>query len=196
MRITAVVASLVLIVIFSSCYPSRVGMSYTATYGPDSYYYDVCQYYHVPEQDVVILRERNIADEEIPVVFFIAQRANVAPATIIDMRARGTSWIDISMHFGIGPDVYYVPVAEAPGPAYEGAYSYYRTKPRGEWNTIRLSDADVVNFVNLRFVSEHHGYDAPEIMKMRSQGKTFMKINEEVHDRRHGRGEGKKQGRD
>ncbi len=196
MRILAVIASFMLMIVFSSCYPSRVSMSYTAEYGPDSYYYDVCQYYHVPEQEVIILRERRISDEEIPVVFFLAQRANVAPATIIDMRARGTSWMDISMHFGIGPDVYYVPVAEVPGSAYEGVYSYYRARPREEWNTIHLSDEDVVNFVDLRFVSEHHGYDVPEIMKMRSEGKSFMRINEEVKGRKHGRDEGRKRGRD
>ncbi len=99
--------------------------------------------------------------------------------------------MDISLHFGLGPEVYYVPVEEVSGPPYGRAYGYYRNKPRAEWKLIRLSDDDVVNFVNLRFVTEHYGYAAPEVMKMRSEGKSFVDINDEVRTRKRGRDEGK-----
>ena len=144
----------------------------------------------------VIIQKAKAA--KIPVVFFIAQRAHVAPSTICDMRLQGESWMEISLHFGLGPEVYYVPVSEVYGDPYEQVYTYYREKPRTEWRTIRLSDDDIVNVVNLRFVSEQQGYDPPQVMKMRSEGKSFMKINEEVKARKHGRGDerGKKKGRD
>ena len=49
----------------------------------------VANYYRVPEREVIVLRERRIPDDEIPVALFIAQRAVVAPATIVDLRLRG-----------------------------------------------------------------------------------------------------------
>ncbi len=197
MRTAAVVISLVLTVLASSCAPSRVGMSYSATYGwPRSYYYySVCEYYGVPEREIILIRDRGIPDEDIPVVFFIAQRAHVAPIRVIDMRSRGESWMDISLHFGLGPEVYYVPMEEVSGPPYGRAYGYYRNRPRAEWKAIRLSDNDVVNFVNLRFVTEHYSYAAPDVIRMRSKGKSFVDINDEIRTQKHGRDEGRGKGK-
>ncbi len=175
--------------LISSCFPSRVGMRYTAADdGYQSFYLGVSEYYGVPEQDVMFVRERNIPDEDIPVVFFIAQRANVAPAEVCDMRSRGASWMDISLHYGIDPEAYYMPVDEVSGP-YGKAYGYYREKPRAEWKNIRLSDDDVVNFVNLRFVSEHYNHDAHDVMQMRSHGDNFVTIHNRIRQNSHGRDE-------
>lgn len=184
-------ACLMLILLISSCTPSRVGMSATY-YGESSgYYVAVADYYGVPERDVIVLRERRISEEEIPVVLFICQRAHVQPAAVIDLRSQGQSWMDISLHFGLGPDVYYVPTTVVTGTPYSEAYSYYQSRPRPEWKSIRLSDDDVVNFVNLRVMSEHYGSGPPEVMKMRSEGKSFSRINEEIRARKGNRGKGR-----
>ncbi|HTK82074.1 MAG TPA: hypothetical protein VL633_07260 [Bacteroidota bacterium] len=175
--------------------------------GLRNFYVSIGQYYRVPEREVIVVRDRSIPDEEIPVVFFIAQRAHVQPVEVIDLRNRGQSWMDISLHYGIGPEVYYVPATQVSGPPYGRAYGYYRQKPRRQWKTIRLSDEDVVNMVNLRFVSNQYHYSAPEVMKMRSSGKSFVVMTDEArggkhkggnnHDNgRRGNGRGKHKGRD
>src|SRR5262249_3488979 len=69
----------------------------------------VSNYYRVPEREVVVVHERRIRDDDLPVVFFIAQHAHVAPAVIVDLRLRGMSWWSISTRYHIGPEVYYVP---------------------------------------------------------------------------------------
>ncbi|HTK81764.1 MAG TPA: hypothetical protein VL633_05690 [Bacteroidota bacterium] len=197
MRIAVVLMCFGLVVLASSCAPSQVGMSYSSYGGNSAYYVDVSEYYHVPERDVIFIRDRRIPDDEIPVVFFIARRANVSPSTICDMRLSGQSWMDISLRFGLTPDVYYVPVAQVYGGPYEQVYTYYNDRPRTEWNSIRLSDDDIVNVVNLRFVSEQQSTEAPQVMKMRAEGKSFMRINEEARARKHGnQGRGNKRGRD
>ncbi len=165
----------------------QVGISATDR-GLQSFYLAIGEYYRVPEREVVVIRGRHIPDEEIPVVFFISQRAHVEPALIMNMRTRGQSWMDISLHFGLGSEVYYVPAREVSGPPYGKAYGYYKNKPRNKWKAIRLSDGDIVNFVNLRFVTEHYGYDPPAVMRMRGEGKSFVVINDEVKTRSHGRG--------
>ena len=148
--------------------------------GLRGFYLSVGDYYRVPEREVVIVRERGIPVQEVPVVLFIAKRVHVAPATIIDLRLGGNSWLNIMLKFGIGPEVLYVPVKEVYGPPYGKAYGYYKNKPRKKWHSIVLADDDVINLVNLKFVSDYHGYPPEEIIKMRSKGKNFVMIDNEV----------------
>ncbi len=151
-----------------------------------NFYLSMGQYYHAPEQELVIVRERHIPDEEAPVVFFIARRAHVEPARIIEMREDGQSWMDISLHFGMGPDVYYVPAREVSGPPYGNAYGYYKHHPRREWRKMRLSDDEIVNFVNLRFASDQYGCRPEDVVRMRSEGRSFVAIHDEFRNGNHG----------
>jgi hypothetical protein len=149
--------------------------------GVRGFYLAVGDYYRVPEREVIIVRERHIPDEEIPVVFFIARMARVKPATIIDLRLGGKTWMNIVLHFGLSPEIFYVPVREgvAVGPPYGKAYGYYKKKPRKQWKTIVLGNDDVVNLVNLRFISEYYRYEPERVMKLREGGKNFIVINHE-----------------
>src|SRR4030095_14258353 len=93
-----------------------------------NFYFAVGNYYRLPEREVAIIHERRVPDNEIPVVLFLAERARVAPATIVNMRLSGKKWMDIAVHFGLSPEVFYVPVTVQPGPPYGKAYGYYKNK--------------------------------------------------------------------
>ena len=149
----------------------------------------VGNYYRVPEREVLIVRDRGIHQEELPVVFFLAQRANVAPGAIVDLRLRGMNWMDITLHFGLQPDIYYVPVRVVgkQGPPYGNAYGYYKKHPKREWKKIRFKDDEIVNQVNLKFISEHYGYDPAQVMKHRSEGRRFTEIDRDVREQREGK---------
>jgi hypothetical protein len=148
--------------------------------GLKSFYFSVSEYYGVPENEVIIVHERKIPDEDLPVVFFIAGRAGVDPKVIIDLRIGGSSWYNISVKYGIYPDVYYIPLTVDPGPPYGKAYGYYKNKPKSKWKKIKLSDEDIINLVNLRFISEHYNYAPEKVIKMRTDGKHFAVINDNV----------------
>jgi len=148
--------------------------------GLKSFYFSISDYYHVPEKEVVVVRERKIPDEELPVVFFIARRAGVEPKVIVDLRLGGSSWYDISFRYGIYADVYYVPLVVDPGPPYGKAYGYYKNKPKKQWKKIKLADADIINLVNLRYISEYYNYKPEKIVKMRGEGKHYTVINENI----------------
>lgn len=150
--------------------------------GLRGFYFSVGDYYHVPEREVIIIRERRIPDEELPVVFFLSRHAHVAPAIIVDLRLRGMSWMDITLHYRLHPDIYYLPLKKKPGPPYGKAYGYYMKKPRKDWHKIRLHDRDVVNMVNLRFITEYHKYEPDYIVGARSKGKNFVVINRDVRN--------------
>jgi hypothetical protein len=153
-----------------------------------SFYLAISNYYRVPEPRVVEVKKHyHVRDEELPVVFYLASCAHVEPDVIIDLRFRQRmSWLNITFHFGLTPEIYYVPMQRV-GPPYGKAYGHYK-KHKDDYKRVALADSDVVNLVNLRFISDHH-HVAPEIvMDLRSQGRQFVVINSEV---RKGKGEQK-----
>ena len=145
----------------------------------------VGNYYRVPEREVLIVRDRGVHQEELPVVFFLSQRARVAPGAIVDLRLGGMSWMDITIKFGLSPDIYYVPVKSVKGgPPYGNAYGYYKKHPKKEWKKMKFQDEDIVNQVNLKFISEHHKYTPEQVMKYRSEGRNFVDIDRDVRERK------------
>lgn len=145
-----------------------------------SFYLAIGDYYRVPESRVVHVKKHyRVPDEELPAVFFLAARAHVDPDVIIDLRiGQRMSWLNITFHFGLTPEIYYVPVERA-GPPYGKAYGYYK-KHGQDYKKVVLADSDVINLVNLRFLSDYHGVAAEVVMDLRSQGQKFVVINEEV----------------
>lgn len=152
----------------------------------NNFYFAIGDYYKVPQQDVIIIKERHIPDEEIPVVFFVAKKARVAPAAIIDLRLRGRTWMDIILHFGLSPEIFYVPLNFAKiGPPYGRIHGYYK-HPKSYWRKLRLLDDDVIDLANLRFLHEYYKYPPEEVLKMRVKGKNFVAIHNNIHKEKKG----------
>jgi hypothetical protein len=137
----------------------------------DDFALAVGNYYSVPHQQVLTLRDRGLPIYEAPVALTLAHQVQVEPLTVVDMRLRGSSWQDVYDHHGVHPDVFYVPVEEPLGP-YERLYQV----PRDEWDTLVLSDAEYVEMANLSFVSRHYGYAPVEVVRLRSSGSDFLTI--------------------
>jgi hypothetical protein len=149
--------------------------------GLSGFFLVVGDYYRVPQKEIIIIRERGIPPYEIPVVLFIAKRAHVAPEIITVLRLRDNAWLHTTLRFGLGPEIFYFPVGGVVrDPPYGRAYGYYKHKPKKEWKTILLRDDDIINLVNLKLMSEHYGYPPEKIIKMRSEGKEFVLINDEI----------------
>ncbi|RPI70065.1 MAG: hypothetical protein EHM38_06760, partial [Geobacteraceae bacterium] len=121
-----------------------------------SFYLAIGDYYRVPEPKVVHVKKHyRVRDEELPVVFYLASCARVEPEVVIDLRLRQRmSWLNITFHFGLTPEIYYVPVQRV-GPPYGKAYGHYK-KHAHDYKRVVLADEDVVNLVNLRFISDYH----------------------------------------
>ncbi len=171
-----------------------------ATFSGDglrSFFFEVGNYYHVPEREVQVVNERAIPPEEVPVVFYVAQRARVTPAVVVDLRRRGMNWADIAFHFRMDPDIYYFPS----GPPYG--------KAKGYWKNHRPRDVEVVDAVNVHFLADHYRMDPSVIVQERSKGRSYVVVadnfkgrkneyrkNDEDHERGKGRGKGHGKGRD
>ncbi|HMK55860.1 MAG TPA: hypothetical protein VK448_04420 [Dissulfurispiraceae bacterium] len=139
------------------------------------FYEAASEYYRIPKREIVIIRERRVRDEEVPVVLFIAGRARVPYAGVLDMRDRGMSWMDITRFYRLNPDIYFA-TNRLEGPPYGRAYGYHKKDLRRGG----LDDADIVNLVNVRFMSIRYGLPPDKIMRMRSSGRSFVVIHEEI----------------
>ena len=155
-----------------------------------SFYVAVGDHYRVAPRVVVDLRTRyRLLDEELPVVFFLAARAHVGPQVVIDLRLGKRSWLDVAVRLGLSPEIFFVPVSmRTIGPPYGNAYGYYRKHGyAGDWRKIVLVDREVIDLVNLRFMSEYHGLAPDAIISLRGRHKDFIGIHDEL-------GRGKKSG--
>lgn len=173
-----VVSAGILIMILASVSPSFAGTKWNVGVsgnddGISGFHLSIGEYYRVPHQEVVVVHQRGIHHEELPVVFFIAKRACVHPDAIARLRLRGMTWMDITLHYGLGPDIYLVPGCSGFRPHHPGL------KHR------RLSDRDIVNQVNLIFLSGHHRCAPDRIVKCRSQGRSYVVIDRDFTRERH-----------
>ena len=144
--------------------------------GVEGFHLAISQHYHVRNEVVIAYRAKKIPDDHLPVVFFLAGRANVSPDVVVGLRLSGKSWMDISLQLGLRPDVFYVEV-DSPGPPYGRALGHFKKKKRGQWGSIRLVDDDIVGLVNLKFISAHHGYSPNQVIKLRVKGDSFLKLH-------------------
>jgi len=148
-----------------------------------SFYLAVGDHYRVDPRVVVDVRSRyRLLDEELPVVYFLAARAHVGPQVVIDLRLGRRSWFDIAVHLGLSPEIFFVPVrAERIGPPYGNAYGHYHRRGRaGDWRGFVLADREVIDLVNLRFMSEYHGLAPDDVIRARGRVPSFVGIHDEI----------------
>lgn len=148
--------------------------------GLDGFYMTVGNYFRVPQREVIIVRDRRLPEEEIPVVFFVARRAGVSPREVARLRRSGYSWMDITCQYGLSPEIFF------PGRRFNAprgnAWGYYK-KHRGYYN---VSDYDIINAVNSRIISESYNCCQDDVVKLRNQGRSYVQIN----DMYYGKGRG------
>ena len=184
-----------------------VGMTFDNN-GVQSFDLAIGNYYGVPSQNVYAIQREGIPENEVPVVLYFAQHSRYSPDVIIRMRREGRSWLEISDQCGIGRDAYYGMIEQRSGPPYGNAYGYWKHRG-GRY----LSDADVINAVNVRFFTDGYHCNAADVYRLRSDGRSFSSIyndlcyrnnrynNDRYNDNRyghdqgwHGKGHGKHKG--
>lgn len=142
----------------------------------------VGDYYRVPQREIVMI-ERSIPRDEMGVVYFLAQRSHRSANYIADLRLRGISWWDISIRLGLDPRTLYVVNSHRySGPPYGQAYGYHN-----EGKRHRLRDAEIVELVNVRFLSAYHGVSVDEVISHRRGGEGYMNIDNRYREKKHPR---------
>lgn len=130
-------------------------------------------YYHVPSRDVVVI-ERRIPRDELGVVYFLSRHSHRDAGFIADLRHRGLSWWDISIRLGLDPRTLYVVDSRRHyGPPYGKAYGYDK-----KGKSYRLRDAEIVELVNVRFLSDYHRVSVDDVIDRHRRGERYHHIND------------------
>ncbi len=189
MRAFVLAASIMTAAAFSSHATAQMSVGVSVGDGDrNGFYLAIGHYYRVPERDVVVLRDRHIRDEEMPVVFYFAEHARVRPSVIIALREDGYTWMDIALRYRLHPSLFYDPFFARPNG--RGAYRSGRV-----WGSMRYNDDDFIHFCNVRFLSRHYRYSPEQIMHMRSQHRDYYVIHNTIWREKHNNGRWHSDGR-
>jgi hypothetical protein len=157
-------------------------VGFNISIGAPGFYLSVGNFFGYPEREVMVIHQRGIPDNDLPVVFFMCQHAHVAPEVIIHLRVgQGWSWARICEYYRVPPTVFYIPV-QSYGPPYGHAYGHYRQHPhQRDWQRIRMTDAMIINQVNLIFISKYYNYPPERVIRLREGGSSFATIERKVY---------------
>lgn len=141
--------------------------------GITGFAFSIGDYYHVPEREVVMIGH-SIPRDELSVVYFLSRHSHRDAHYIRDLRLRGLSWWDISIRLGLDPYILYVVDSRRhSGPPYGKAYGYYE---KGKKH--RLRDHEIVELVNVRFISDYHRVNVDDVIDRRRKGERYYYIDD------------------
>jgi hypothetical protein len=167
-------------------YGSDVSWNLSGSNGQiDGFSLSIGDYYRVPVNDVVIL-ERSIPRDEMSVVYYLARHSHKSPHYISDLRLRGMSWWDITLRLGLNPrTIYVVSTHERFGPPYGLGYGHGPSHHH-------LRDADIVDLVNVRFLSDYHHVSPDDVIRYRRGGEHYHNIDDRYRGNHHEIGENRR----
>lgn len=144
----------------------------------NGFYFSIGDYYHAPREEIYAI-ERRIPRDEVSIAYFLARESRRDINFITDLRLRGKSWWDISLRLGLNPHtLYVVDTYNNYGPPYGMAYGHHHKK-------YRLSDREIVELVNVRFLSAYHRISPDEVIERRQRGSHYYHNRDENRDRRY-----------
>lgn len=141
----------------------------------------LASYFGVSAEEVAAVWETGVSGDEIPVALLLAKLTKSSPANFGKLRARGDSWRDIAKVRNVGSDAFYMKIdAKFESATFSPIFAHFDTTSESKWRELPLTDGDVVNLVNLKFISSHFDYSAFEVMSMRDKGNSFVDITAHV----------------
>lgn len=144
----------------------------------DGFYFSIGNHYNAPREEIYVV-ERRIPRDEVNIAYFLARESRRNINFITDLRLRGKSWWDISLSLGLNPhNLYVVETYNHYGPPYGRAYGYGHNKHR-------LSDREIMELVNVRFLSRYHGISPDEVIERRHRGSHYYRDRDEHRQNRH-----------
>ena len=137
-----------------------------------AYFSLVGNYYGYGYDDVVGIREMGILEDELPVLFFIASRSHRHPGDIARYRQGHRSWMDVSRHYGLGPDAYYLSMEGSDVGGFGDRYGYLGY-PRERWSSLQFQDNDLVYLANAHMLAGQYRVPPADVYRGALAGKRF-----------------------
>lgn len=142
------------------------------------FYSAVSQHFQVGPQQVRQLVDGGLPPEDVVVLYYIAEHSLRQPGQLLADRKAGRSWRDVAIAAGLQPESFYYPISYSRGP-FVNVYALYHQLPRDRWSwdRLQLTDGDIENLVNLRFLAAFGGRSMPDVQRLRAQGYDYVTIH-------------------
>jgi hypothetical protein len=142
------------------------------------YFSAVSNYFDISPENVDDILSTGIVDHDLPVVVFIAQKASVSMRGLAERKSAGESWSAIAANYNLSAVDFYKDLGdlEIISKTFLPVYERFQTLPEEQWGTIVLSSTDIVNLVNMRFVSENVGVLPAPVMNAKDVCLKWVKI--------------------
>lgn len=171
----------ILIVFFLLTFLSSLSLGQTKQELEKDYLTALALYYQISDSEISDLLKLKLELEDLPVLVFIAKKTKITPEKIAKFREQGDSWQDIIKMRTLDPGIFYIMITgEIKSKIYNLILTKFKTIPESNWKKIQLTDDEIINLVNLRFICSHHDYTVYDVMAMREYGKDFAGINYQV----------------
>lgn len=145
-----------------------------------AYHVAVARHYGRTLEGIESLLSKGIRSDELPLLFALADSSEGQPSSIATRRADGRTWNEILSSFHRSPALFYTELSVLPAPLYHTGMAALAGKPADHWRRAKLSDIELVDLANLRFLVGYQAFEADSIALMRGQGQTFDVILERL----------------
>ncbi len=143
----------------------------------DNFYRAVRNYYRAGRDEVRQVAGSVSSPEEVAAVFHLARHGAYAVPEVLRLRQQGTGWAELASLLHLNRESFYVPLG-SPKTVTPGApYRSLHEKARQAWSGAGLTDLDIVNLVNLKFVCEYYGCQAEHVIALRASGWSFAAVH-------------------
>lgn len=142
----------------------------------ESFYRAVSKFYRVSRDEVREVAASVASAEELAAVFHMARHAALEPGEILRLRQTGIGWAALAAHFHLSRESFYVPLGR-PTVTPATPYRDVREKARQAWHSAGLTDPDIVNLINLKFLCEYYGCHAEHVIALRASGWSFAAMH-------------------
>lgn len=148
----------------------------------------VSKQFGVDEKKLVRLnKDYHIPADALPPIYYIANKADVNPQVVIDLRLEGKAFWEIAIRLHLKAEHFYLPVkTRVTKPPYANLLAKFQAD-RDRWIRIALTDTEMINLINLHMMHERFDVDYTQVINWRTDGETFVEINQRAYYHKHGK---------
>jgi hypothetical protein len=122
--------------------------------------------------------------EDVALALLISSESRRPLEDIVDLRARGLSWWDISVRYRVPADVYFADLPPQPGPPFGRAWGHWK-KHRNAARRMQVSDEELRDLVAVQLVHRYYDLSIEQAMSLRSHDVPLEAIVSREYRARH-----------
>lgn len=142
--------------------------------GEEAYLRIVSEQFGVPEDEVRALIRAGSRAEELPVLLRLSRYSGIAPTVLLTLHRRGSSWMGVAERYQLGAGTFHIAIPEDQvDDRVRRVHQLFRDTPEPRWNTLSLTDEEVVVLANVHLLTRGTGSTPGRVLEARTRAGSF-----------------------